>query len=201
MKCHLFLIATLFCFTAALAAQQAPATSSAVPVAAPSPAIDDDFVHKNFSDTCSLTPQWPPMTADLNGDGVEDIVIVARCKNPLIDQGQNNYKVIDPLDSFYGYGNVKITTGLAPDDPKVRGIALLIIHGAGTGAWRSPTPLAKFVVINLAVKTITVKKMKISQKKSTTAIYIEEAGEDKMTSAIYWDGHKYRYDPLGSAME
>ena len=141
------------------------------------------------------------MTADLNADGVEDIVIVARCKNPLIDQGQNDYKVIDPLDSFYGYGNVTITTGLAPDDPKVRGIALLIIHGAGAEGWRSPTPLAKFVVINLAVKTISVKKMKINKKKSTIAIYIEEAGEDKMTSAIYWDGHKYRYDPLGSSME
>jgi hypothetical protein len=193
MKCHLFLVAILLCFTASLAAQQSPA--------APSPTIDDDFVHKHFSDTCALTPQWPPMTADLNGDGVEDIVIVARCKNPLIDQGQNDYKVIDPLDSFYGYGDVKITTGLAPDDPKVRGIDLLIIHGAGADSWRSPTPLAKFVIINLAVKTISVKKMKINKKKSTTAIYIEEAGEDKMTSAIYWDGHKYRYDPLGSSME
>jgi len=141
------------------------------------------------------------MTADLNGDGVEDIVIVARCKNPLMDQGQNNYKVIDPLDSYYGYGDPKITTGLAPDDPKVRGIALLIIHGSGPDAWRSPTPQAKFVIINIAVKTIAVKRMKITKKKTTTAIYIEEAGEDKMTSAIFWDGHKYRYEPLGSSME
>jgi len=141
------------------------------------------------------------MTADLNGDGIEDIVIVARCKNPLMDQGQNNYKVIDPLDSYYGYGDPKITTGLAPDDPKVRGIALLIIHGSGPDGWRSPTPQAKFVIINIAVKTISVKKMKVTKKKTTTAIYIEEAGEDKMTSAIFWDGHKYRYEPLGSSME
>src|SRR5260221_12935077 len=196
MKCHLFLIAILLYSSPSLAAQ-----SPAVPAAAPGPLPDDDFVHKQFRDPCTLPPQWRPMTADLNGDGVEDIVIVARCKNPLIDQGENNYKVIDPLDSFYGYGNVTITTGLAPDDPKVRGIALLVIHGAGAEAWRSPTPLAKFVIINLAVKTITVKKMKINKKQSTTAIYIEEASEDKMTSAVYWDGHKYRYDPLGSSME
>lgn len=197
MKCYLFLFAILLCFTASLTAQQAPA----VPGAATSPAIDNDFVHKQFSDTCTLTPQWPPMTADLNGDGVEDVVIVARCKNPLIDQGENNYKVVDPLDSFYGYGDPKITTGFAPDDPKVRGIALLIIHGSGPDAWRSPTPLAKFVIINIAVKTIAVKRMKITKKKTTTAIYVEEAGEDKMTSAIFWDGHKYRYEPLGSSME
>jgi hypothetical protein len=179
----------LFGFPVLLAAQQAPA----VP--------DDDFVHKQFSDSCSLLPQFPPMTADLNGDGIEDIVLVARCKNPLMDQGENNYKVVDPLDSFYGYGNPKITTGFAPDDPKVRGIALLIIHGAGPDAWRSPTPQAKFVVINIAVKTIKVKRMKVTKKKTTNAIYIEESGEDKMISSVFWDGHKYRYEPLGASME
>jgi hypothetical protein len=197
MKCHVSFFAILLCFSVSLTAQQAPA----VPGTAASPAIDDDFVHKQFSDSCTLIPQFPPMTADLNGDGVEDIVIVARCKNPLMDQGQNNYKVIDPLDSFYGYGDPKITTGFAPDDPKVRGIALLIIHGSGAGAWRSPTPQAKFAIINIGVKTIAVKRMKVTKKKTTTAIYIEEAGEDKMISAIFWDGHKYRYEPLGSSME
>lgn len=176
-------------------------SSAAVAQGGASVSIDDDFLHKQFSDSCSLTPQWPPMTADLNGDGIEDIVIVARCKNPLMDEGDNNYKVIDPLDSFYGYGNPKITTGFAPDDPKQRGIALLIIHGAGSEAWRSPTPQAKFVIINISVKTIAVKKMKVTKKKTTTAIYIEEAGEDKMTSAVFWDGRKYRYEPLGASME
>jgi len=141
------------------------------------------------------------MTGDLNGDGIEDIVIVARCKNPLIDQGEKNYKVIDPIDSFYGYGNPAITTGFAPDDPKLRGIALLVIHGSGPEAWRSPTPLAKFVIINLSVKTVTIKKMKVSKRKTTTAIYVEEAGADEMTSAVFWDGRKYRYNPLGSSME
>ena len=169
--------------------------------AAASSGVDNDFVHKQFSDSCSLVAQFPPMTGDMNGDGVEDIVIVAHCKNALIDQDENNYQVIDPLDAFYGYGNPKITTGFAPDDPKLRGIALLVIHGSGADAWRSPTPQAKFVIINLAVKTITVKKMKISKKKSATAIYVEEAGADQMTSAIFWDGKKYRYDPLGSSME
>lgn len=162
---------------------------------------DNDFVHKHFSDSCSLVPQWPPMTGDLNGDGVEDIVIVAHCKNALIDQDENNYQVIDPLDAYFGYGNPKITTGFAPDDPKLRGIALLVIHGSGAEGWRSSTPQAKFVIINLAVKTITVKKMKISKKKTATAIYVEEAGASQMTSAIFWDGKKYRYDPLGSSME
>jgi hypothetical protein len=163
--------------------------------------IDNDFVHQQFGDSCDLETQWPPLTADLNGDGVEDLVFVARCKNPLIDQDDRNYKVIDPMDSFYGYGNTKVTTGFGQNDPRLHGICVLVIHGAGSDAWRSATPQGKFVIINLAVKTITVKKMRINKKRSTTAIYVEEATGDQMTSAIFWDGKKYRYEPLGSSME
>ena len=191
MKFYLSFAATLLCscLTTLLAAQQSPAPP------------DNDFVHQQFGDTCSLVPQFPPMTGDLNGDGVEDIVIVARCKNALIDQDEKNYKVIDPMDSFYGYGNPAITTGFAPDDPRLRGIALLVIHGSGPLAWRSPTPQAKFVIINISIKTVVVKKMRVNKKKTTTAIYVEEAGADEMTSAVFWDGRKYRYNPLGSSME
>jgi len=169
---------------------------------APAPvAVDNDFTHQQFSSTCNLEPQWAPQAADLNGDGIEDLVAVARCKNPLIEQDDKNYRVIDPLDSFYGYGNTKITTAFGQDDPRLHGICLLIIHGSGREAWRSATPEAKFVIINIAVKTVAVKKMKISKKRTTTAIYLEEETGDEMTSAIFWDGKKYRYDQLGSGME
>ena len=76
-----------------------------------------------------------------------------------------------------------------------------MIHGAGADAWRSANPQAKFVIINLAVKTLTVKKMNVRKKKSVRAIYVEEATGDQMTSAIFWDGKKYHYEPLGSSME
>jgi hypothetical protein len=163
--------------------------------------VDTDFVQKAFGSSCSLAPQWTPVTGDLNGDGVEDIVIVARCKNPLIDQGEKDFQVIDPYNSFYGYGNPKITSQMGPDDPKLRGIDVLVIHGSGPDGWRSATPQAKFVIINVAVKRITVKKMRVKKKKTTTAIYVEEAGADQMTSVLFWDGKKYRYEPLGSSME
>lgn len=163
--------------------------------------VDDDFVHQQFGSSCSLESAWTPIVGDLNNDGVDDIVMVARCKNPLIDEGDKNFKVVDPMDSFFGYGNPKITTGFAPDDPKLRGIDLLVIHGAGSDAWHSASPLAKFVIINLPLKTLSVKRMKVHRKKVENAIYVEEAGADEMTSVVFWDGHKYRYTPLGSAME
>src|SRR5438128_3981605 len=185
-------IFALFLFSAIAVAQTlAPAA----------PKIDNDFGQKEFGDSCSLVTQWPPIAADLNGDGVEDLLVVARCKNPLIDQDEKNYRVIDPLNSFFGYGNPAVTTGFASEDPKLRGISLLVIHGAGAEAWRSATPQAKFVIINVVLKTITVKKMKVKRRKAATAIYVEEAGGNQMTSAIFWDGKKYRYAPMGSSME
>jgi hypothetical protein len=168
---------------------------------APPPHVDDDFVHEQFGASCSLDPKFAPMAADLNGDGIEDLVVVARCKNALIDQDEKDYKVIDPLNSFYGYGNPKITSSMGQEDPRLKGISLLVVHGAGTNAWRSAPPGAKFVIINLELKTIVLKKMKISKKKSTTAIYVEESTGDQMTAAIYWDGKKYKYEPLGSSSE
>ena len=165
------------------------------------PAIDNDFVHQQFGSTCNLDPQWVPLTGDLNGDGIEDLVLVARCKNPFIDADDKNFQIIDPMDSFYGYGNPRITSSMGQDDPKLKGICVLVIHGAGKDAWRSATPGAKFVIINIALKAIAVRKMRISKKKTTMAIYLEEATGDDLTSALFWDGKKYRYEPLGSSME
>jgi hypothetical protein len=167
----------------------------------PTAQVNDDFVHKQFGSTCSLDPKFVPRTADLNGDGIEDLVIVGRCKNPLIDQAEKNYTVIDPMNTFYGYGNPKITSTMGQEDPRLKGISILVIHGAGAEAWRSATPGPKFVIINIDVKTLTVKKMRVGRKKTTMAIYVEEATGDQMTSVIYWDGKKYKYEPLGSSME
>jgi hypothetical protein len=163
--------------------------------------VDNKFVHQQFGDSCSLEPNFASMVADLNSDGVADIVVVARCKNALIDQGEKNYKIIDPMDSFFGYGNPAITTSFAPDDPKLRGVALLVIHGSGPDAWRSATPLSKFVIINIPIKTLTLKRMKVRRKKLVNAIYVEQASADEMTAMVFWDGKKYRYQPLGSSME
>jgi hypothetical protein len=180
--------------TCASAQNANPSTSS-------SAKIDDEFVHQQFGSTCSADSKFAPMTGDLNGDGIEDVVIIGRCKNALIDQDEKNYKVVDPMNSFYGYGNPKITSTMGQQDPRLKGISILIVHGAGADAWRAATPGEKFVIINIDLKTAVLKKMKVNKKKSTMAVYIEEATGDEMTAAIFWDGKKYKYEPLGSGME
>jgi len=181
------------CFTLsfiALAQQTKP------PATAP---VDDDFIQKQFGSTCKLMPGPPQLKADMDNDGIEDLVVAARCTNPLADQAEDNFVVVDPYNTFYGYGNTKITTQFASEDAAVRGLVLLVIHGSGPEAWRAATPKAKFVIINLPFKQIAVKKL-IVKKKPIMAIYAEETGGDRMTSTTFWDAKKYRYQPLGSGM-
>ena len=186
-----FLILGLVLTSIALAHQTPPASTSAV---------DDDFIQKQFGSTCKLMPGPPQLKADLDGDGIEDLVVAGHCTNPLVDQAEDNFTVIDPYNAFYGYGNTKITTQFASEDPATRGLVLLVIHGAGPEAWRAAAPKAKFVIINLPFKQIAVKKLSV-KKKTVMAIYAEEMGGDRMTSATFWDGKKYRYQPIGSSME
>jgi hypothetical protein len=171
-------------------AQQPPSAST----------VDNDFVRKEFGSTCTLMPGPPQVEADMDGDGIEDLVVAARCTNALADQAELNFTVIDPYNSFYGYGNTRITTQFASEDPATRGLVLLVIHGAGSKAWRAATPKAKFVIINLPFKEIAVKKLTV-KKKTVMAIYADETGGDRMTSATFWDGKKYRYQPIGSSMQ
>ncbi|HZQ22890.1 MAG TPA: hypothetical protein VFA89_08830 [Terriglobales bacterium] len=173
-------------------AQQSPSATTAV---------NNEFVQKAFGETCTVLPGPAPLKADLDGDGVEDLVIAARCKNPLPDQADYNFKVVDPYNSFYGFGDVKITSAFSSEDPDLRGVSLLIIHGAGADAWHSATPKAKFLVINLPFKQLRIKKMSV-HKKTVMAIYAEESREGEGTvSALYWDGKKYKYQPVGTSME
>jgi hypothetical protein len=54
--------------------------------------------------------------------------------------------------------------------------------------------------VNLPFKQVTVKKLMVKKKK-VMAIYLEETGADQMTSALYWDGKRYHYEPMGASME
>ena len=74
---------------------------------------------------------------------------------------------------------------------------------SGPDGWRSATPKAKFVIVNLPYRSISVRKLKL-RKKTVEAIYVEEAGEaGEMgeSAAVFFDGKKFRYVPMGGSME
>jgi hypothetical protein len=165
------------------------------------PAVTDDFIHKNFGDNCNLLSGPPQFVGDLNGDGIDDLVVAAKCKNPMADRDEYGFQVADPYDAYLGYNDVRVTSTFASDEPERRGVCLLIIQGVGKDAWRSTAPKPKFLLINLPFKSLTVKRL-ASKKKSLLAVFMEEQGEGEDTSSVlFWDGKRYRYTQLGSTLE
>jgi hypothetical protein len=167
----------------------------------PSPAVTNELIHQQFGDNCSLLPGPPQFVADMDDDGIEDLVVAAKCKNPMADKDEYSFVVADPYDSSLGYSDVKVTSTFASDEPDRRGISLLIIHGAEKDGWRAEKPKAKFLLINLPFSTLTVKRLAM-KKKTILGVYMEEKGEGEGTSSVvFWDGKKYKYQQLGSTLE
>ena len=141
-----------------------------------------------------FTPAPPPLakdqplllTADLDGDGEEDAVIIVSSKEPLADELKFGYKVIDPYDRFYGWGNAHDTARFVSADPDyVR--TLLVVH-----SWRSATPKAKFVMINLPFDTVKIEEVTVKKRQRVVISAVEQ---DVMRSYVFWDRKRYRYEP------
>jgi hypothetical protein len=184
-------------------AQQASVVPTPVEQAAakapdgPALSVDNNFIHKQFGEEFTLVSISTPFVRDVDGDGVDDFVIVAMSKKPLLDQAEHSYKVIDPYYGFYGYGDPKLTATFGTDDPRERSLVVLIIHGAGPEAWRADTPKAKFVIINLPLKRISVKRLQL-RKRQVNAIFAVEADTSAGDSVVFWDGKQYKYQPIGT---
>jgi len=160
------------------------------------PALPDwlhELVKKQFGPAYTIVADFatPVLTGDLNEDGIQDVVIVGRCKNPLVDEQDFHYKVVDPHHAYFGFGNPKETWEFNLKDP-LRNMFLLVIHGAGDDAWRAETPKEKFVLINVPFDRLGLGRV-LYKKKTRPAISAEETSV--LTSAVFWDGKKYRWEP------
>lgn len=200
MWSHKFRLLILAVLSASTFAQKKPAV---IPAHAtqPIPAVTNELIQKQFGENCTLMPGPAQFVADLDGDGTEDLVVAAKCRNPMADRDEYGFLVADPYDTFLGFGDVRVTSTFATDEPERRGVSLLIIHGTEKDGWRAEQPKAKFLLINLPFKTLAVKRLAL-KKKTILGIYMEETGEgDSTSSVLFWDGKKYRYEQLGSTME
>ncbi len=151
-----------------------------------------EYVSAQFGADFVYLDRFPVLTGDLDGDGTEDAIIVTTRKgNPLVDEEEFNYKVIDPYDEYFGWGDPRVTTTFNAHDPQ-QVKYILIIHD-----WRATAPKAKLVVINLPFEKLSITRIPTKKKKNkkvVTAVSAEDLGG--MTSAIFWDGKKYRWSSM-----
>ena len=204
------------------AAPQEPAPPAPVVAAVAPPADLQEIVAKQFGPNFKVAmqrqnskhylhddtdrAQWNTlMTGDLDGDGVEDAVIVARAKNAFGGQIPFHYTVVDPYYSAFGYGNPRVTAGMTDEYPDGN-YMVLVIHGAGPEGWRNPKPKAKFVMINLPFNTINVAQIDLNEKKKNkapkeqTAIILEEDGTNQ-SSIVLWTPRGYKWRDMGGPGE
>lgn len=190
-----FLSTALLLAVCLAAAQQNPPGTVTAESLAP-------VVKKQFGPTFSISNsiQPPLITADFNGDGIEDAVIVADSKEPLPDSYDFKYVVADPYNSYFGFGNPRVTSTFGQSDPS-QNHDLLVIFGSGADAWRATTPKAKYVLINVPFDTIHVGRMLL--KKNKPPVFVIKAVESQvMDSAVWWDAKKkkWKWEP-GSTLE
>ncbi len=187
-----YLCRVLF-FGACLAAGQTAAAPARLQQLTP-------VIQQQFGSTFTLSDKFanPLITADFDGDGVEDAVMIADSKDPLPDSYQYKYQVADPYNAFFGFGNPQQTAGMGRLDPR-QSHDLLVIFGAGAEAWRAATPKAKFVLINVPFDEITVGRLLI--KKNKPPIFVIKAVETQLNeAAVFWDVKKkrWRYEPFST---
>ncbi|HKT69602.1 MAG TPA: FG-GAP repeat protein [Terriglobales bacterium] len=197
MQSRSWLVAiVLFLLCPWLFAQKVPAGPVATDVAAgPDSATVEKVIRDQFGKGYKLLPGYAPLVADFDGDGVQDLAVAAKANNPLLNAVEFHYTVIDPYHSFFGYGNANTMMEYGADDPRLEGQVVVIIHGAADGAWRAAQPKSKFVVVNLPYIRLSLSHV-LRHKKPLAAVAAEEP--DKVTSVVYWDGKKYKYEPMGA---
>lgn len=153
------------------------------------------IIKSQFGPGYKVLPGFAPIVADFDGDGVEDLAVAAKAVNPLLNSVEYHYTVIDPYHSFFGYGNPKVMMEFGADDPRQQGHVILILHGAKNGGWQAAEPKAKFVVVNLPYNKLSLSHV-LLHKKPIGALAAEEP--DRVSSVVYWNGKKYKYEPMGA---
>ena len=145
-------------------------------------------VEREFGPRFKLVAKFQPMFGDFDGDGKEDLAVVVT-GSPADDQASHNYKLIDPYDSYFGYGNVRITMTF-PLHVEGQPLYVAIAHD-----WRAAHPKAKFVIVNLPFERIEVGGAQWKKKAVSTLFTTDSTG---MQAQVIWDGKKYRWQAVGS---
>jgi hypothetical protein len=170
----------------------AQSAGAAAPQPAPSTLPDPvAYVAAQFGSSFKLDAKVPPLFGDLDGDGREDLVLVATSPTPLLSQEKYRYKVADPYDAYFGTGDPKITAQFNLHFDGSGRMLLIVLN------WRQPPDpkhITKFVLINTPFERIMLADLRL-KKKNLQAI--EAVDRSSLHALVFWDGHRWRWSAQG----
>src|SRR5207244_13547595 len=91
-------------------------------------ALDNDFIQKQFGSEFTLVTSYPTLTGDFDNDGGEDLAVVARGRNPLIDADEQHLRALDPYGDFCGVRGRQLPSHFGPLGPDRQGPVLVLTH-------------------------------------------------------------------------
>ena len=145
---------------------------------------------REFGPRFTLIPEFPVLAGDLDGDDKEDLVFRRYGENPLLSEGEFGFKVIDPYNSFFGYGDPKITMTfgtLEPGRDKVRADPAQLAGRRREG---------EVCVVNLPFQQTGVGREMVDRKKKPMMAH-RGAGDRRHEFGRFWDGKKYKWEVMG----
>lgn len=166
-------------------------------------------------DEMSVKPGF--LTGDFNGDGVEDIFVVARLSQlPTIeDNSELPFQLDNPPGTASGkVNNEPMLKSTMSNLARFRNeLVQIVIHGAPSGWAGSITRQQKFVLLHAMDYGTTKMKtfhgsLKLAragdeQDMVTPPSLVGDAilllGRDNSGTALYWDGSRYRWYPVDNA--
>src|SRR3954467_10944969 len=126
-------LAVAVCLSASVYSQE-PATKIGTSPLSPVQKV----VLDQFGEGFKLDAAYAPLTADFDGDGTEDLALVVTAKAPLANSLEKNFKVVDPYDAYFGFGDPKVTTKFS-DFGDGSAHCVVVMHD-----WRTGAPRLKF---------------------------------------------------------
>jgi hypothetical protein len=154
-------------------------------------------VAQQFGTSFTVDAKVPPLFGDLDGDGNEDLVLVASSSTPLLAQQQFHFKAEDPYDAYFGTGNVKITSQFTLHfDGSSR--CFLIVLGWRLAASQNSKKVSKFVLINTPFDVASIANFRVDKKTKRSVQAIETVDHTGTHALVLWDGKRWRWSAQGT---
>jgi hypothetical protein len=104
----------------------------------------------------------------------------------MAQMSAKNYRVLDPYDAYFGFGDPKVTIKFAGFGDGTSH-CVLVVHN-----YRAATPKAKFVLVNLPFEKLGLGSFSLKKKTVAGIATTEEGG---LNAVVYWNGKKYKWEP------